>query len=303
MAMTLRSVLLLLLAAAAAGFTALYARGWLEAQRTAQLEESVDLMPAGQAFSATLVLVAKETLPAGAFVKAENLRWQAWPEEGVDEAYVVKGKRSPEDFAGAVVRGTIGSGQPITEDRVVHPGDRGFLAAVLEPGKRAVSVPVNATSGISGFVFPGDWVDVILTVRLRGKDEEGEGTTRFFSETLLSDIRVLAIDQTVENVEGEATVAKTATLEVTPKQAEKIALALEMGSLSLSLHSLARDRLLMGGEATDLLASGSDAESRRSYTLDTDVYYMREALFGPAAGAPRKQVNVLRGDKAEVAVF
>ena len=216
---------------------------------------------------------------------------------------MVKGKGSEKDFIGAVVRAAIAAGQPVSEARVVHAGDRGFLAAVLTPGRRAVSVPVNATTGISGFVFPGDWVDVVLTVRMRSKDENGQSETRFFSETLLTDIRVLAIDQKVENEDGTVTVAKTATLEVEPKQAEIVAISLEMGSLSLSLHSLASRPDAVGRLAGESGADAEVSEARRSYTLDEDVYFMKDAFRRRRGGGAVRHVNVLRGGKAERATF
>ena len=169
---------------------------------------------------------------------------------------------------------------------MVHAGDRGFLAAVLEPGSRAVSVPVNAASGIAGFVFPGDQVDVILTMGVRAKDEDGVNQTRFFSRTLLAGIRVLAVDQKIESENGAVEVAKTATLEVTPKQAEKVALALEMGGLSLSLHSLARER-----------ADNAERQAKGSYTLDSEV------SFAGLGGPVKRGVNVIRGDQAERETF
>jgi len=301
--MTVRTVLLVLMAAATALFTAFYARNWLQAERAAILASASSQPTVVQAAPAVQVLVAGQALPAGGFIKAEHLAWRAWPEEGVMDAHVVKGQREETDFIGAVVRAAVTAGEPLTDARVVHPGDRSFLAAVLEPGKRAVSVPVNATTGIAGFIFPGDWVDVILTVRFRHEEEEGKGLTRYFSETLLNDIRVLGIDQTVENTQGEPLVAKTATLEVDPKQAEKIAIGLEMGSLSLSLHSLAREQDPFSQVARAIGADPVEAAPARSYTMDYDVYYMRDAMPAPRKSKARPQVNVLRGSKAETAAY
>jgi pilus assembly protein CpaB len=300
--MTLRTVLLLLVAVATATVTALYARNWLNTERAAMLAN----VPAEAVVApAKKVLVAKENLTAGSFVSEDDMKWQPWPEEGIIESYAVFGERKSEDFVGTVVRTAMIAGQPLTDARVVHPGDRGFLAAVLEPGKRAVSVPVNATSGIAGFVFPGDWVDVILTVQFRVEDENGKNKNRYFSETLLSDVRVLAIDQAVENEEAEVAVAKTATLEVIPKQAEKIAIGLEMGNLSLSLHSLARTQDRFSQVARTIGADPQEPAESKSYTMDFDVYYMRDDLFNnPGTKSRRKQqVNVLRGSDAATAVF
>lgn len=301
--MTVRTVLLILMAVATALFTAFYARNWLQAERAAILASASSQPAAVQAAPATLVLVAGRALPAGSFIQADHLKWQAWPEDGVIDAYAVKGRREETDFVGAVVRSAITAGEPLTDARVVHPGDRGFLAAVLEPGKRAVSVPVNATTGIAGFIFPGDWVDVILTVRFRHEEEEGKGQTRYFSETLLTDVRVLGIDQMVENASGEPLVAKTATLEVDPKQAEKIAIGLEMGSLSLSLQSLAREQDPFSQIARAVGADPVETAPDRSYTMDHDVYYMRDAMAAPRKPKAKPQINVLRGSKAEAAAY
>lgn len=289
--MTLRNILLLLVAIVAAAGTAILARGWINAERAAFLAS----VPAPEAAAPShLVLVAKDTLTAGTFVKEKHLKWQAWPEDGLSEDYVLKGKRPIKEFVGAVVRNELTAGQPLTDKRVVQPGDRGFLAAVLTPGMRAVSVPVNATTGISGFVFPGDWVDVVLTIRTRTENEGGNSDTRYLSQTLLNKVRVLAVDQTIENDDGKASVAKTATVEVTTKQVEKVALALEMGSLSLSLRSLARDE-----EDGDSPVEAAIAKRRVNFTLDNELNVLRNQ-FGNGS---KSQVNVVRGSKAEKAVF
>ena len=255
--------------------------------------------------AANRVLVAEDTLATGTFVRAVDLRWQPWPAEGLAKGYVREGERLIADFVGAVVRHRITAGQPVTASRVVFPGERGFMAAVLAPGMRAVSVPVNATSGVAGFVFPGDWVDVVLTMKLRPKDANGKGVTRYFSETLLSALRVLAIDQRTEQKDGEASVAKTATLEVTPKQAEQIALALEMGALSLSLHSLAQTDGGLARLAREAGIRPPAEAAAKSYTMDLEVNFAHDALFGylRRGRGGKRQVNVLRGDKSELAKF
>ena len=299
--MKLRGILLLLVALGAAAFTAIYAQRWISAERSAILASIPAERP--QAENA-MVLVADEDLAVGTFVKEGHMRWQPWPEDAVADGYAVKGQHKKEDFVGAVVRSAFVAGQPLTGAQLVHPGDRGFLAAVLSPGKRAVSVPVNATSGIAGFVFPGDWVDIILTVRFSVEDAKGKDQTRYFSETLLTDVRVLAVDQEIERNDGEAAVAKTATVEVTPKQVEKVAIGLEMGSLSLSLHSLARGQDRFSQAARAIGADAEEGGPERSYTLDMDVYYMRDLFAGHGGQKRRKQqVNVLRGGKSEQAAF
>jgi pilus assembly protein CpaB len=282
--MRFRTVLLLLIAIGLAGGTAMLARNWLEGQRTALMAQA---KPEAKA-QVKQVLVAKVEIQTGTFVRPEMLRWQAWPDAALDAAYAVEGQKKIEDFVGALARFPVNPGEPITEAKLVSPGNSGFLAAVLQPGLRAVSVPVTLTSGISGFVFPGDRVDMILTHVI---PQEGQATAeRRASETVLRDIRVLAIDQKVETKNGEPVVARSATVEVTPKQGEIIAVVQEMGRLSLSLRSLARE----------------DAEPATipSATLDSDVSRLLPALFakpGAASGPAKKEiaeVTVLRGSRS-----
>lgn len=231
-----RTLVLVIAALLTAGLTAFLVQGWLDRQR-AMFAESNNT---NSSFITTSVLVAKGDMPAGTFVKPSHLRWQNWPNEGLDSNFITRNKSRPGDFDGAVVRSGLIAGEPITTRRIITPGDRGFLAAVLIPGKRAVSVPVNASSGIAGLVFPGDRVDLILAYKF----SSGGGPTRKTrraSETVLADIRVLAIDQSTDDQRGKPSVGKTATLEVTPKQAEAVTLARELGKLTLSLRSLADD--------------------------------------------------------------
>jgi pilus assembly protein CpaB len=232
--MGLRRIIVLLIALVAAGGTAMYARSWVASQ---QVVQAVAPAPKEDIHE---VLVADTDLPAGTFVKPQHLRWQRWPTDDVPESYVLKGVRSDAEMIGAVVRRRIAAGSPMIDGAVVKPGERGFLAAVLEPGMRAVSVPINPTSANSGLIFPGDRVDLILTQSL--VTSEAEGSVRRVSETVLSDIRIIAMGTETgdDPAQGEANEkAKTATFEVTPQQAEKVALLTELGKISLSLRSLA----------------------------------------------------------------
>jgi pilus assembly protein CpaB len=229
-----RRIIVLLIALVVAGGTAMFARSWVAGQ---QANVPVAAPAPQQEFHA--VLVAESNLPAGRFIKPQDLRWQQWPTDDVPETYVLKGQRSDAEMVGAVVRSRIAAGEPITDGAVVKPGDRGFLAAVLSPGMRAVSIPVNATSSHSGLIFPGDRVDLILTQSLTAA--EGDSIRRV-SETVLSNIRIIAMgaDTSDDPREGENNErAKTATFEVTPQQAEQVTLLTELGKLSLSLRSLA----------------------------------------------------------------
>jgi len=133
-----RRILVLLLALVAAGATAMYARSWIEGQQT---NVTATAAPAPVVEEVHEVLVAEVDLAAGTFIKPHHLRWQRWPTDAVPASYVLKDQRAQDEMVGAVVRRGIAGGAPVTDGAVVKPGDRGFLAAVLAPGMRAVSVP------------------------------------------------------------------------------------------------------------------------------------------------------------------
>jgi pilus assembly protein CpaB len=276
--MGLRRIIVLLIALVAAGGTAMYARSWVASQQVVQTAAPA---PKEDVFE---VLVADADLSAGTFVKPQHLRWQRWPTDDVPDSYILKGVRSDQEMIGAVVRSRIAAGEPIVDGAVVKPGERGFLAAVLEPGMRAVSVPINPTSSHSGLIFPGDRVDLILTQSL--PVAEGENAVRRVSETVLTDIRIIAMgtdtrDNPQEGVANEK--AKTATFEVTPRQAEEVALLTELGKLSLSLRSLA-------APATEEVAALPETSS---LTWDRDVSSVLRS------GRISSRLLVLRGRKAQ----
>ncbi len=186
------------------------------------------------------VLVAKRALTAGTIITADALGFQPWPKELVQDAYFIEGEADMEKLLGTVVRYPITAGEPVTQGTLVSPGDRGFLAAALGPGMRAVTVPVSATTGVAGFIFAGDRVDLVLTQEIEGDNSASLKT----AETVLRNLRVLATDQTVEKTTDEngktvVTEFRTVTLEVTPKIAEKVAVAQTIGTISLALRSLA----------------------------------------------------------------
>ena len=188
------------------------------------------------------VMVAKKALPAGTIIDLEALTWQPWPKELMQSAYYSEGQPDADGqkMLGTVVRYPITAGQPVTRGALVGPKDRGFLAAALGPGMRAITVPVNASTRVAGFVFPGDHVDMVLTQQVQGG---GDGPALKVSETIVRNLRVLATDQRIDSKgEDGKTEVKTfanVTLEATPRIAEKIAVAQSMGTLSLSLRSIA----------------------------------------------------------------
>ena len=273
--MRARTLALFLVALTLAGGTAILVRTFL-AQKSGEVEAQALARPApAQKF----VLVARGAITRGQILKPQDFAGQVWPEGGIDKNYIQVGTRTAESFAGWVARDPFAAGEPISDAKIVSPGSRGFLAAVLHPGMRAISVPVTATSGISGFIFPGDEVDILITHQLTGHDEQHRA-----AETVLQDVRVIGIDQKLDSKSGEPLVAHTATLEVTPKQSEMIAVATEIGKLSLSLRSLAANQ----SEQSAAASPAGDAPS--TFTLDSEV-----SQLVPKPGAGSAGVTVLRG--------
>jgi len=296
--MRFRTVMLLFLAIGLAGGTAMLARAWLTAQRSQEVAEAAPLALPTPAKS---VLVARSDIQRGQILKPEDVMWQAWPEGGVDKNYVVLGSRTPESFAGWVARNPVSAGEPITESKIISPSNRGFLAAVLRPGMRAISVPVTITSGISGFIFPGDQVDLMITYPIPvlngGNSNAYEHKA---AETVLHDVRVIAIDQRLESKAGEAVVAHTATLEVTPKQTEVIALASEIGKLSLSLRSLVPAAGEIAAAAALASAGGQLADSSNgvpnpTFTIDSEISPLLPKSLHGNDNSDSRTTTILRG--------
>jgi|KBSMisStandDraft_5_1062788.scaffolds.fasta_scaffold195270_2 pilus assembly protein CpaB len=221
------------------------------------------------------VLVAKKALPVGTIIDVDSFSFQPWPKELMQGAYYVEDQPDSKNLAGTVVRYAIAAGQPVTRGSLVGPQDRGFLAAALGPGMRAVTVPVNQTTGVAGFIFPGDHVDLVLTQDVAGG---GEGPPLKVSETIVRNVRVLATDQRItDKDENGKTLVRTAsnvTFEVTPKIAEKIALSQTLGHLSLSLRSIADnsselERAVAAGDVK-VPANASPAQERQMLLAFSD---------------------------------
>jgi pilus assembly protein CpaB len=196
----------------------------------------------------TEVLAAARDLPTGTILKEIDMKWIPWASTAENSKLYVKGKADMSALFGAVLRESMRADEPILVGRAVQPHEQGFLAAVLTPGMRAISVALSPSSEVAGFIFPGDRVDVILTHTFSRKDISVL-TERHVSETVLTNVRVLALDQKSDNQSTDPKVAATATLEVTPRQAEKLVLAADLagtqaashGTISLALRSLAVD--------------------------------------------------------------
>ena len=190
------------------------------------------------------VLVAKSDIPLGTALKPEELGWQTWPASAASSQFVQKRGRpgAIEEFKGAIARAPFVAGEPIREQKLIKADGSGFMSAILSPGMRAISTDISPETGVGGFILPNDRVDVLLTRRDVDSQKQAGGDG-FVSETVLRNVRVLAIDQTVEEKNGQkVVVGKTATLELSPRQAETLALSRQRGTLFLALRSLAESK-------------------------------------------------------------
>lgn len=281
---------LIILAAAAIGaalMTAMLARNWLDSERQAIEATAIPQIEIRE------VLVARRPLAVGNFIKNNDLKWQPWPAMEIPGSFLTRDETEVDEFVGAVIRVNVDEGQPVSHSMVVLPGERGFMAAVLAPDSRAVSIAVSATTGISGFVFPGDRVDILLTQSIEGRQ---------VTETLLEDIRVLAVDQRSDTDDRDPVIASTVTLEVTPGQAKTISVAGSLGQISLSLRSL-----------FNTVESAVSLESESDATAPPDNggqpiwdYEVSDALKGGITKKSAVQgwnVEVMRGPSVGVQTF
>ena len=232
------------------------------------------------------VLVASKDLATGATLTEASMAWQVWVDEALNKQYVavdeeeLQGERIKE-FIGGVVRRPMFEGEPILASKVFKRDKPGFMAGMLDAGKRAMSVSVTARTGAAGFILPGDEVDILLThdkarevlQKMGPRDPNAPLIVlSFTTETILRNVPVLAVDQKIEDFENKAEVVKTVTLELSPKQSEILTTARAMGKLSLVLRSLegVRDRESPGTYTTDVEVSpflsriNTELEKRRS---------------------------------------
>lgn len=307
-----RLIVVILIAALIAVGTAYLSRMMLQSKPADPTVANAPIAAPVVQNSGTRILVAAIDLPAGTIIQPNGLVWRSWPQDGVDrKLYVVEGEGEIDNFSGDVVRGGVRAGEPLVRSNVIKKGESGFLAAVLMPGKRAVSISVNEVFGVAGFLFPGDNVDLILSHEVQMARNDGVSGTiaHKVSETILRNIRILAVDQRSSDQEALPAVSNAVTLEVTPEEAEQIALATRIGELRLVLRSLSKDAATteqasatpaadgtiatteesgmpsfmsaLTTPATGEAAKGTD-NSKRTFTLDSDL----SLLISPPAGAP-----------------
>jgi pilus assembly protein CpaB len=228
--MNMQRMILLGVAVIAAAAAAFLARGMLGG--TAPKAVAVIAPPQMQTRQ---VLVASAALQPGQPLNASMVRWDKWPASAVDSTFITQ-ETTPDITAattGVVVRAPIVAGGPITTANIVHSASAGFMAATLNPGMRAVSIPITVDSGAGGFILPNDRVDLIMTEQI------SDSPRRFRAHVVLGNVRVLAMDQTFKQDDAAKVVlAKTATLELSPGQAKAVIKAQAAGPLSLALRPL-----------------------------------------------------------------
>jgi pilus assembly protein CpaB len=187
------------------------------------------------------VLVARSDIELGQLVGPENLQWQTWPAATASNNFIRRNERpdATSQIAGSIARAPFIAGEPIRELKLVKANGSGFMAAILPPGMRAISTEISPETGAGGFILPNDRVDVILSKREKNSDRTGPNEV-IHSEIILSNVRVLAIDQAPKEKDGQNTVVgRTVTLELKPEQSETLARARQSGTLALALRSIA----------------------------------------------------------------
>ncbi len=276
-----RIIVLAVAAIAVAGLTAFLARQFLLGSGEPEQQAPKET---------TEILVASKNLPMGHLIEAGDLIWLDWPNDGLHTNYIEKRETAIGDLNGYVVRYGIVGGEPISQGRIVGPGQQGFMAAVLGPDMRAVTIPVTRTSGVAGFIFPGDRVDVILTKTAR----DDLGVLHQVGETVLKNVRVLAIDLRFNDQnKANPALGKSVTLEVTPKMAEKVALLSRMGRISLAIRSLK----MADTEGIEIYSPDDDlpVSNAQTHTWDAEV-----SRLTPPVNPPIQKFSVSRGGQTRV---
>ena len=203
------------------------------------------VLPVAEKLPTVEVLVAKSDIQLGQAVKAEDLQWQTWPSATASSAFIRRDSRpdAQTQIAGSIARVPLMQGEPIREQKLVKADGSGFMAAILPSGMRAISTEISAETGAGGFILPNDRVDIVLTRRLKNPDGANNptgGNDLILSEVILTNIRVLAIDQAPKEKDGQnAVVGKTVTLELKPDQIATLSASRQGGTLTLALRSIA----------------------------------------------------------------
>jgi len=227
--MNMPRMLILAVAAIAAGAAALLARSLLGGGTPAAVAKPAPMIATSE------VLVAASAIQPGQKLNPMLVRWQRWPTSNIDASFITHRQQPSIELAvrNTVARTPIMAGEPLSGSKIVHSDSAGFMAATLGVGMRAVSIPLTTESGAGGFILPNDRVDLMMSVQI------SDNPKRYQARIVLANIRVLAVDQTIKQDQNQKVVlAKTATLELTPAQARAVVRAQSTGTLSLALRSL-----------------------------------------------------------------
>ena len=211
--------------------------GGVAAMLAGHSDKPAEVKPEAPKIATTDILVAKSDIAMGQALSPGDVQWQEWPASTTGGNFIRKTDNpgAIDTLAGRIARAPFVAGEPIRDAKLVDAKGAGYMAAILPSGMRAVSTQISPETGAGGFILPNDRVDVIVTRR----DAEKTGGNDQTAETVLNNIRVLAIDQNIEEKGGQrVVVGKTATLELSPRQAETLAVSRQMGTLSLALRSL-----------------------------------------------------------------
>lgn len=254
------AIILVVVAVIAASLTAFLAKRWLDTQAASR--------PAAEPVAMAEVLVAAREIPPGTVLQSGDLRWEKWP-QGAVSTRMVGTKEGGTALLGKVARRALSEGEPVSATATFSHDAAGMLAGMLSPGMRAVSIAITGQSAVSGFVTPGDRVDIVLAADVKraesGEDKGSGPLVRFAAETVLENVKVLAIDQQIaRGRDGQAIPGKTATIEVTPKQSELVTAAGMLGQLSLVLRGIAPDPAAAAGTPTPTLRFTPDLEASKA---------------------------------------
>ncbi len=245
------------------------------------------------------ILVAARALRAGALLLMEDVAAADAPTHQPPAGSYIDTIAARSSLRGAMIRRSLNPGEPIIAGDVLNPGDRGFLAAVLGAGMRAVTIGVDPVSGTAGLIWPGDHVDVVLTQAIDEKDQPVEH--RVSGETILTNVRVIAVDQqlveggqgTQANPTAVASANRTVTLEATPFDAERVAVAARLGRLSLAVRAAADDRPAADSEVPDTASVPPPAPPAVAWSSDVS----------PALRGKSGSIRVNRGKDVEEVHF
>ena len=255
-------IVVLIIALSAGGVAAYLVRGF--DNKSSPTEPVVQLQTVD-------VLVAKSDIGLGQLVAPENLQWQTWPAATASNSFIRRNERpdATTQIVGSIARSPFIAGEPIREQKLVKANGSGFMAAILPTGMRALSTEISPETGAGGFIVPNDRVDVILSKHDRSLDDRTGGTDIISSEIILTNVRVLAIDQAPKEKDGQsALIGKTVTLELKPDQAETLARARQSGTLSLALRSIA-DLNVVEAKSDDLVLKRGDSVSVVRYGVSS----------------------------------